>query len=712
MRTQLASWRPLIDEAARAELRVGGLLIDFGGADQHKYTLGSWRTGWGDRKVDPDGINLVQVNGRSGKLDVVTLQPVKEIVLRARSGVAGQRVTVQRGDVALGNADVGAAWTELRIPVKDGALPPGRHDLHVIFGKPGSGARAEIDWMWLRTEDRSETIVPIPRLIPLAMSGTPKRSLPAPSARTYSFYLHVPETGSLVFDYASEQPVEFIVRATTDGAETAELHRVKATSKWQEARVDLSSLAGKAVRLDLATEGPAAPAGWGQPEIMIDRGAARPRTDAPAVPRNIVVILIDTVRADMFAPFAPSNNAKTPRFDELARSSLVFQHAYNNENWTKPSVATLLSGLYPVTHDTKKDSSALPAEVALLPEQLKSNGFATAAFIANGYISDKFGFRRGWDSFKNYIRENKPSEAEYVYGDAIAWVKEHKDERFFLYLQTIDPHVVYQVDRPYTSLYYPSDYNGPVGQRLTGQMQVDISKGKVKATENDYKWIEALYKGEVSYHDEHMGKFFDELAALGLMEDTLIVITNDHGEELNEHGRLGHGHSLYEELLRNPLVFHYPKAIAPGVITEVVESVDVTPTLLDLLGLPPIPDIDGESLIPLIRGLPVRRPYYAISEFLDLKRSIRVGQYKMMRSAGDWLELYDLDADPREQNNLANERPIARRLCDIYFAEAAAMPRKVQRQQDAGARRKLEASKADVDPELRKQLEALGYFGD
>ncbi|MCG8419196.1 MAG: sulfatase [Proteobacteria bacterium] len=750
-RTELATHRPLLDEAGRAELDAGGLLIDMGSFDQHKYTRGGWNNAWGRSKVSPPGITYAEVNGRRVHLDVMTRSAVGDFVMRVRAGKKQQRVTVQLGDKTLGHASFGTEWQDVTIPVAGGSVSPGRHELRLTFGRSKKGGpRAEIDWIWLRSEPDVAPALPIPRIMSIAVGGTPKRALPAPTRRAYSFYLQVPETGALVFDYGADKPVAFKVGVQADGTPARELFSQSAAAgQWKEAKVDLSEFAGKAIRLDLITEGPAAVAGWGEPELMVKpeklaSKTAKPKAPAGKPPRNVLVLVIDTVRADMFAPFADNPPAATPAFDAFAEKSTVFVNAYNNENWTKPSVATTLSGLYPVTHDTKQDPSVLPRDVELLSERLKSEGFATAGFVANGFISKKFGFEQGWDRFRNYIREERKSDAEHVYADALAWLESinnskpaatgdgtdkgtpaatgdgtdkgkpafRSDKPFFLYLQTIDPHVIYSVDRQYTRPYFPDEYKGPIGSSLSGQEQADISRGKRKVGKRDYDWIRALYYGEVTYHDEHMGRFFAEIEQRGILDDTLVVITNDHGEELNEHGHLGHGHSLYDELLRAPLLFHYPPLFAAGNrITEVVEHVDVTPTILDTLRLRPMKDADGQSLLPVIRGEPITRPLYAVAEFLDHGRAIRVGRWKLVRGPRTLGDLYDIAEDAAEQKNRVEEALIALRLCEVYMGEALATPAKRLRGQERAQQIKFKSSDANIDPKLRKQLEALGYFG-
>ncbi len=713
LRKGLSTWRALLEEAARAELYQNGVLIDLGNPDEHKYTRGGWRSDYGASTVEANGVTHTAVDGHRVYLDVVVPAPVQRIYARVRSTVEGQRIQFEIGQKSLGDAPVSQQWTTVDILVKSGAFAAGRHDLSFVFGHANpKGPRAQVDWIWLSTDAEAKPAPLAPRVLPVSIGGVPKRALVAPTPRTYSFYLHVPEGNAFfVFDYGADKPVTFAVHAETDPKSKSKLFSQSAqVGAWKQAKVDLSDFAGKAIRLDLTTQSdtPAA-VGWGEPEIMVDskvKGAP-----AASKPRNVILLVIDTVRADAFSAFNQASEVRTPAFDKLAQESLVFLNAYNNENWTKPSVATILSGLYPTTHDTKRDQSVLPSDVELVSETLQSQGFDTAAFVANGFISDKFGFAEGWDVFRNYIRENKRSEAEYVYADALTWLTKPRDKPFFLYLQTIDPHVVYAVDKKYTNPYFSELYKGPLGSSVSGAEQVAMSKRKWKVGELDRKWVEALYYGEISYHDDHMGVFFRELKQQGLLANTMIVVTNDHGEELGERGRWGHGHSLYEEMIRAPLLFHYPPIFSRGKRADVVEHVDIAPTIVDALGLKPLKDADGQSLLPLVRGAPESRPTYAVSEFLGGSRALRVGRWKLIRSARGLGKLYDIMEDPQERKNRAKQAPIALRVCEVYLGEALATPTKRLRRHERRQHRRFNSKNLAIDPALRKQLEALGYLG-
>jgi choline-sulfatase len=707
----------LLAEAQRAELREGGLFIDAGAPDLNKYTLGGWRTGWGIGHAAPNGPSYVSVDEKAVALHVVTREVVQEVVFRARSPHTGQVVSILVDGESAGQAEVGADWSVQRVSLKaTGGMAIGSHEIGFVFARGrGSKSRAEMDWILLARAAGCKVPPDATRVASISLGHRTQRALVASPARTYSYHLQVPNNAYLLVDYGADGAEHFAVRATADGSKPSSLLDVDVVpNQWREAKIDLKALAGKAIRLDLVSSGNAQHAGWGEPELMTPDAPRSALVGGPhKLARNAIFVMIDTARADEYSPWRHGSPVKTPAYDALAREGTIFHTAYANENWTKPSVATLLSGLYPSTHGAQHDPDVLSDEVKLLPEYLKDAGFVTAAFIANGFISDKFGFKRGWDTYTNYIRESKVSDAEKVYGDALAWLKERpKNKRFLLYLQTIDPHVPYQVPEEYVRKFHPEPYKGVIGPTLDGYEQADISKGKKKVGPDDIAWIKALYHAEVAYHEDYMGRFFDELRKSKLLDDTLVVVTNDHGEELGERGRYGHGHSLYEELLRAPLLMRYPAVFEAGTTVDTItELVDVMPTVLDVLGVKVAAELDGTSLLPVADGNPAHRPAYALSEFLDGYRSVRVGRWKLITSSAWNAKMFDIESDRGENRDRAGDAPIARRLCETLLGEALATPAKARRYQGIGARRRFKPGKVQNDRELERQLKGLGYLG-
>ncbi len=721
-RSRLKGVRPLVVEARRAELDVGGMFIDFGTADQLKYTAGGWGNGWGERRTEGDGgTTYAEARGRTLPVRLFLYKESglpRQVAVRLRTRGPPRQVSLLIDGQPVGEARVGPAWSTMSVALGAESIRLGPVELALVFDSPPGRGGLDVDWMWLGRSPDGVFPEAGSRVAPMTFGDGTRRALLAPTPRSYAFYLEVPPRASLVFDYGGAAGTQFLVRARMDrGAGPRIVFQGKAQpGRWQEGVVDLGPLAGRAIKLELITQGSIS-AGWGDPEIMVPRDPA-PRTPAPVATqrkpaRNVILLVIDTVRADVFKPFNSKSAVRTPNFERLAEESTVFTSAYANENWTKPSVATILSGLYPTTHGTKEDGDVLSSDAPLLSEHLKRKSFATAAFIANGYVSDKFGFKRGWDAYTNYIRENRPSEAQYVFSDALAWINKHTDDRFFLYLQTIDPHVPYDPPSEYTRMYHPGEYRGRFGRSLDGIEQLDIASKKKPMDQADWEYIRALYDAEVTYHDTHMGKFLDQIDQMGLLDETLFIVTNDHGEELRDHGKLGHGHSLYDELVRAPMLIRYPSLFRGGQrVSEPVENVDLFPTVLEALGLEPVSDVDGVSLLPMLEGKPPSVPSYAISEFRAAFRSVRLGRWKMIAGQDGNRRLFDMEIDPAEQVDQARRAPIASRMCEQHLAEFLASPAKTLRFREANVpQRRFKPGLVQQDPELRKQLEALGYFG-
>ena len=245
---------------------------------------------------------------------------------------------------------------------------------------------------------------------------------------------------------------------------------------------------------------------------------------------------------------------------------------------------------------------------------------------------------------------------------------------------------------------------------MSGYETKDWIDGKRELTEEDRRYIRALYDGEITYHDHYMGKFIAALEELGLLEDTLLVVSNDHGEELFDHGKIGHGHSLHEELLRNPMLLRYPRLLPVGArVPEIVGLVDIAPTMLDLLKVPLIKGMEGISLLPTIFGRPPLGESYEVAEYQERGRMVRLGSYKLVLRR-DRETLYDVVQDPAETRDLRSSRPVARRACELYLGEALATPAKAGRLAGRATRRLLRAKEAVIDPKLKRQLEALGYI--
>lgn len=351
--------------------------------------------------------------------------------------------------------------------------------------------------------------------------------------------------------------------------------------------------------------------------------AARP---APSPrPYNLLLITLDTTRADRLGCYGYAKG-KTPRLDRLAREGARFDRAYTPAVLTLPSHATIMTGTYPTFHQLHYNGTFRLGDSAVtMAELCKKAGFATGASVGGYVLHSQFGLNQGFDEYFDTFVTSDRRAAE-VTRDAIGFIERHADRRMFVWAHYYDPH-------------FPRD----PPEEFAKQFPDDG------------------YDGEVAYMDSQIGRLLDALDRRGLSDHTLIAVVADHGEGLLEHEPT-HGIFLYEPTVRVPLFMSAPGVIQPRVVDDVVSTVDILPTLCELLHVPSSPDSQGASLAGLMngRGEPPRRLYlesygprqmYGWSELLG----VRTGPWKYIRAPKS--ELYDIAHDPGETHNVIEAEP-------------------------------------------------------
>ena len=654
----------------RAELRHGDTrVVDFGTPSGAQHTLGGWRTRTGP-DVAIEGTSALMIEGVIGELLLPSDRgAAATLTLRARTFAGDGRATLYVNEDSVHHVRFPRdAFGVVQVELPSGVLVPGENRLQIRV--PGRGrfegrhAGIAIDWLRLGEGD----------------APPPDLTQPLPAGWSLSWTFEPPAGARLI----------------ANGAEVR-VHREDGST---DTPTEDALVGGEPIRLELiATR----PLDLRDARVLV-REPARPRrrvgTTLPEIrPRNVIVWLVDTVRADKLSPWNPDTRVETPGLARWARRAVVFDQARTQENWTKPSVATLLTGLLPWQHTALSGEAVLPRSVEMLSETLQDAGFATAGFVCNGYVSRTFGFHQGWDSWRNYIKEGRRTAARFVASDVLSWLDEREPSKpFFLYVHTIDPHVPYIPPDDVLARYDGEPYDGPVDFTRDRELLEKIKAGSLRLNARDKRRLEALYDGEITYHDAHFAAVLQGLERRGLADDTLVVFTADHGEELFDHDSVGHGHSLFEELLHVPLVMRIPGTDATRV-DEPVGLVDVMPTILDALGRPPSAESTGRSVLPLIRGAHDDAPRASIAGFLNGWRSIVEGRWKLIQRTHNRWMLFDLRSDPGERHDVAARHPLVVRYLRGLLG--------VSMQGDT----RHAAEDAEIDDETREQLEALGYVG-
>jgi arylsulfatase A-like enzyme/Tfp pilus assembly protein PilF len=462
------------------------------------------------------------------------------------------------------------------------------------------------------------------------------------------------------------------------------------------------------------------------------------RGSAPADAPNVLLIVLDTLRADHLGTYG-YDRPTSPGIDAWAKRGVVFERAISQAPWTAASIASLFTSLQPSVHGLNagpqwgagKQSaggklpfavqSALGASQLTLAEILRRDGYATAGFISNIYVNSIFGFAQGFDVYDDehgeYSRNvgNIKRRASKTNERIFAWLDQRADrdaEPFFLFAHYNDAHWPYVPPAPFGTEFV-ADYTGELTPEKTTAIVERAGRQIADLSEEDLRYIVGLYDGELQYLDSEVTRLIQRVERQESSRDLLVVITADHGEEFLDHGSASHGYTLYDEQLHVPLMIRMP-GIKPGRVSHQVRSLDVMPTILELAGVSSGEyQFQGVSLRPLLDGDGSLPGLVAFSEAAyrgDQAAIASADGWKMIRDkASDTTELFDLKADPREQNDRAGDAAPSRTAELAAALEQSQLVNSTLAQQLGPAQ---DEGSVVLDEATQDQLEALGYIND
>ncbi len=500
-----------------------------------------------------------------------------------------------------------------------------------------------------------------------------RRAAAVPVPCNIGYQLVMPDESFLDFAFAAPEAVFavdqekrktlFEVKIKTENGRIVTLMQETAEpgGDWTLKRLPLSGFEGKRASILFSTNSIEEQTGepknishaaglWAHP-VFFDA-----ESDVNARP-SVIWISIDTLRADHLGSLGYPR-AVSPNIDRLAASGILFSQAESSSPWTLPSHASMLTALFPGLHQAD-DKIGLVDQIPTAAQIFSDNGYLSGAFTTHLYVSETFGFDRGFDVFAS----EQDVKAGKVVEQGLRFIEKNKNRPLFLFLHMFDPHWDYEPPAPYDKLFDP-EYQGTI----TGGYRNSVLKYKYKKNEpdpDDLNRIISLYDGEIRYCDAQIGRLIQSLKKEDMLSDMIVVVTSDHGEEFRDHDSMGHGTTLYQEQLHVPLIF-FGKPLGidePKVIDIPVRTVDILPTLLDSVEIeyePKFP-LSGAELTPLFRkqniSFLLNYPCPAeTSRFNRNLKSLRSGEEKMIRSfKRDTVHYYDLGNDPAEQTDLAEQ---------------------------------------------------------
>ena len=447
---------------------------------------------------------------------------------------------------------------------------------------------------------------------------------------------------------------------------------------------------------------------------------------------NVLLVSIDSLRADHVGAYGYARET-SPAIDTLARDGALFESAISSAPWTVPAHMTLLTGLPPEVHDVVTVRQKLSPDAVTLAEVLQDAGYATAAFVSGPTVMAHYGFGQGFASYDESMVERRPKLAgaavsspglvDLVSGWLDRWSTAETREPFFVFLHMWDVHYDYVPPREYVERFDPG-YDGDLDVRRF-ETNERLHRGMAP---RDLRHLIALYDGEIRFTDDHLARLVAKLRTLGVLDDTIVVVTSDHGEEFFEHGAKGHAKTLYDEVLRVPLVVRYPRRVAPAQrVTQQVRLMDVAPTILGLAGVT-APEGFGASDVapehrfadvsPYLAG-PASPPFPVLPAFSSnlwlsgKQHAVRTADAKLIRyepalplrpplPSRVGTEVFDLALDPGERTNLFSTE-----TAPLFLATLD--PLLASWRSDTGRQTKLALARKP-DPQAAARLRALGYL--
>ncbi len=435
---------------------------------------------------------------------------------------------------------------------------------------------------------------------------------------------------------------------------------------------------------------------YSQVEVRTDPRPSGERDDIAKLSErddlNVVFILIDTLRADRLG-HAGYERDTSPGLDYMAETGIRFANHWAQSSWTKASMASMWTGLYPNHTGVIRAQDALSNDARVPAEVFQEAGFVTAGIWRNGWVAPNFGMQQGFDVYQLPNMRQGPetlrratragriegSDIDLVYA-ATDFLQTHNDQRFFLYLHFMDVHQ-----------YVSTDETAIFGTRYSDS-----------------------YDNSILWTDHQVRAILGALDSLGLRDETLVVVASDHGEAFGEHGAEGHARNLHAEVTRTPFIVSLPFILDEGVVIESRSAnVDLWPTILELVGLPPLAAADGRSRVPEIMGdetaVEEEPPIYAhldrtwgvLSKEPAPLVAVSEGPYRLLRDVSEPRKdrLYDISADPAEKRNLSEEPDGVR----------ASLTERTSEYLDAGVAWREGAPRVELDDMSLRQLRALGY---
>lgn len=611
---------------------------------------------------------VVMHDGQSGR---VLTAPSATLTLPASAGAArlrlrvhglasGQKLSVHVNGQLLKNAELSAAWQVLDLDLPAGRLRAGENAIRLTVARkaPVPGAQSYALWHSLELLPESAPAdAGAPASWPAAVE--PRRvtsagkTVPAlVGARSYALLVEVPARATLTVQTGvTEGQVPLRITAETSDGKRATLLDATQGPGWQARSIGLDAQAGGLVRLVLETPDLAAAErlAWGEPRITL---ASVPAVKVPTF-RHVILLVVDALRADRLSIYGKTR-VRTPAMSAaFARAGVAFLHNQAASPSSPPSHGSIQTGMIPRVHGVSGDKGQIVPGTPTISTQLGAAGFATAYYGNNPFGMARLEGPGKWTEFHQPNQEGKGIDCTVLMQEMLGFATRQAQtgKRFFVSSLPYEPHTPYRFHAGLSDHHHPGPWDPPVGKLVDGELLGKLTSGKLKLTDAQWNQLRALYDGEVEHMDACFAQLVAGLEKAGLADDTLIVLTADHGEGMFEHGYMGHAFGHWGEVGNVPLVL-YGKGLPAGMKIDLVTShLDIVPTILELTGSKVDPRVQGRSLVPILRRAGQVFPRVVSLEY-GRSYALRARDFRYIVDYQGKELLYDLRRDPGEQKSL------------------------------------------------------------
>lgn len=650
-----------------------GLLIPLASEGFYKYCI-EYRSPWGEVR---------ELQGRPGRplhkpvasLSFALFEEPGAAVLRLRvMGLAQkQRLSVRLNGKPVGGAQLsGRSWQVLDLPVNAGILKRGENELQLRLYRVARLNRTKVYGLFNSLE-----------LIPGRSAGDPDWPDLSPVRKTMRALggyrslvtlLELPREGTLQLRTrirGAGRPRLKILAAPALGGKTVSLLDLQAKAgPTLDHRLDLGKLAGQLVLLQMTVEGDASQVDWIEPRVLLPQRQLTPAS--PPKLRNAIIFIGDALRSDRLSLYNSKSKVRMPHLETAARKGgVVLLHNQAASPSSPPSHTSIQTGMIPRVHGVAGDKSEIGATIPTISELLGRIGIRAAYYGNNPFGMERLRGAKRWHTFMQPVKQGHSSDCSVLVKLMLSYAQRQAriGKRFFISALAYEPHVPYRFHQGITERYFEGPFVEPIGKEASGHLLNRIAGGRVKMNKQRWAQLQALYNGEVEYMDRCFGNLLDGLKQLNQLQHTAIVLTGDHGEGFNEHGKVGHAFGLQAELVNVPLVLLVP-GLAKGLVKiETVSShLDIVPTLLHLLGVKGDPRIQGRSLVPIIQRAGSWPPRVVPIEY-GRSYALRSRHFKYWVGYTGDEHLFHVAADPFEQKDITSKHPLVLR----YFRDLSGL---------------------------------------